>query len=321
MKALIFGLAAVLTAAPAWPEEPVTIAVRPAATVDAARITLADVAAIAGGSRPLTERLAAIDLGPAPSPGAEKEVNREFLALRLRQEKVAPQAIAWAGAERTRVERKAERVAGTTIAQAAVEHVRKALPWPDEDLVVEVTRTPADLSLPSGAGEPSYTVTVPPGSRFLGALPCSVTITRGVRVVGRTSVVLTVRVFQRLVVARHKIRGGERITKDNVRLQRTELTSLTTEALTDLADALGQEARQDIQPFAAVTRAMVSAPRVIRRGAIVSLVADMPLVQIRARGIAQEDGVVGQWIAARNADSQRVVYGRVRDAETLEVRF
>jgi flagella basal body P-ring formation protein FlgA len=320
MRAFSLGIVVLLVVA-AEAGEPLTIALRAETTVDAARVTLDDVAAVTGGSRDLAERVASIDLGPAPGPGAEREMTRQFLALRLRQARLDPRSIAWAGAERTRVARRSTRLAGATIAQAAVDHVRKVLPWPDEDLVVEVQREPADLHLPGSSHDVELEAAVPPGTRLLGAVPCSVTLTRARRVVGRTSVVLQVRVFQRLLIARRRTRMGERLTKDHVRLQRSELTSLTTDAITDLALALGQEARHDIQPFAVLTHGMLRAPRVVRRGALVTLAAETPRLRVTARGIAQRDGAVGEWIAVRNVDSQKVIYGRVRDAETVEVRF
>jgi len=50
-------------------------------------------------------------------------------------------------------------------------------------------------------------------------------------------------------------------------------------------------------------------------------VAETRLMKITARGVAQQDGSVGQWIPVVNIDSRKVVYGRVRDGETVEVSF
>jgi len=321
MRTALLGFAVLLVLPLARAEDALTIAVRPDAAVDAQRVALADVAAITGGSPALARSLGSIDLGPAPAPGAEREVTRGFLVLRLQQERLDPAAIVWTGPERTRVERRSTRLAGVTLAQVAADHVRKSLPWPDEDLSVEVVRPPADLHVAMTGQDVDYSVTLSPGARLLGTVPCSVTVAQGDRVVGRASVLLQVRVFQQLVLASRRIRAGERLTKDLVRLQRTELTNVTADGFTRLADALGQEARHDIQPFAVITQAMVSAPRVVRRGALVTLVAESATLQVRARGIAQQDGAVGEWVPVRNLDSSKIVYGRVRDAETLDVRF
>jgi len=320
MRACAFGCV-VLLASATLAQGPLTVAVRPEATVDADRVTLADVATVSGGGDGLARQFADVDLGPAPPPGAGRDLTRAFLALRVRHARLDPESLEWAGAERTHVARRVTRLAGAAIARAAVDHVRRTLPWPDEDLVVEVQREPGDLHLPGSSDAVEFQVAIPPGTRLLGSLPCSVSVTRDGREVGRTTVVLGVRVFQGLLVARRRIRAGELLTKDHVRLQRTELTGVTTDAITDLAEAFGQEARHDIQPFAVVTRGMLRPRRVVRRGAVVMLAAETACLRITARGIAQQDGAAGEWVAVRNIDSERVVYGRVRDAETVEVPF
>jgi len=321
MRVLLTAILAGLTAATCHAATALTIAQRPAAVVDGSRVALADVAAISGGTPAATERLGSIDLGPAPGAGSEREFSRDFLVRRTRQEGVDAGSVSWAGAQDTRVARRTTRLVGAVIAQAAASHVRKTLPWPDEDLVVEVAQAPRDVLVPGAASDLVLRAGLPPRTQVLGQVPCSVTIARGGRVVARSSVLLRVRVFQNLLVARRRIRRGQVLTKEHVRLQRTELTHVTTDALTSLADALGTEARHEIRPLTVLTPTMVRARRVVRRGAVVTLVAETPLLRISARGIAQQDGAVGECIAAQNIDSRKVVYGRVRDADTLEVSF
>jgi len=311
-------LAAIPTAASAGQ---LVVELRPEATLEAGRVRLGDLAAVSGGEPAVAARLRALDLGPTPPPGSTREITRAYIASRLAQLRLEPQAIAWRGAKRTRVATKVNRLPGSALARAAAAHLRRLLPWPDEDLVVEVRQAPADLVFVGPTDGLKVQVGVTPGTRLLGAVPCAVTVTRAGQLVGRTNVVLTVRVFQNLVVARRRIRQGQVLTKDDVRLQRCELKSLTTEALSDLGEVLGREARHDIQPFALITRRMLRAPRVVRRGAVVNLVAETPLMKITARGVAQQDGSVGQWIPVVNIDSRKVVYGRVRDGETVEVSF
>jgi flagella basal body P-ring formation protein FlgA len=313
-------LLALLAASVAQAAAPVTIAVRSEACVRGERITLADVAEMTGEASQMA-RLGAIDLGAAPPAGAARDVARQFLQFRLDQERVDPNSVEWAGQAQTRVTRAANLLPGTAIAKAAVDQIRKTLPWPDEDLVVEVTRAPNDLALLGSTDDLAYTVSAPAGQRFLGAVPVSVTIRRGDEAVGRASVLLEVRVFQRLVVAQRRIAPGERLTGDLLRLQRTEMTTATTDAIPDLAQVVGQEARQDIPAFAIVTRRMLGAPRIVRRGAVVTLLAEAPRMRITARGIAEQDGAAGQFISVRNVDSEKTVIGRILDAQRVQVPF
>jgi len=251
----------------------------------------------------------------------ERSVTRHALTSRLRQERIDTSGLTWAGSLTSRVSRRSSRLPGTVIGQAAADALRSQLPWPDEDLVIEVQRPPADLHLLGTTAGLRYALAVRPGQRLLGSVPVHVTIQRGDRAVGRATAVLTVRVFQRMLVARRRIRRGEVLTKDMVRLQRGELTSMHNDSVTDLADALGREARVDISAFAVVSRQALAAARVVRRGALVTLLAQRGRLRVSAHGIAEQDGAAGQLIRVRNRDSRKLVYGRVVDAQTVIVPF
>ena len=208
-----------------------------------------------------------------------------------------------------------------TIAQVAADRVRKILPWPDDDVVIEVQRAPADVVLLGTTHDLSYTVSVRPGQRLLGNVPVRVSVRRGSRVLAASGLLLRVRVFQALVVARRRIERGERLTKDHVRLQRMELTGAMQGALTTLGEALGQEARRSIPAFAVVMRRMVGPARVVRRGSRVTLLAEAAGLRVTTAGVAVEDGAVGHTIGVQNLDSRKVVYGKVVDGGTVQVRF
>ncbi|MFW6164431.1 MAG: flagellar basal body P-ring formation chaperone FlgA [Planctomycetota bacterium] len=321
MRAFACLLIFLATGAPGAGEAAVTVALRKGAVVGDGAVRLGDVAEITGEPASLVERVAAVDLGQAPQPGAPRVVSRRLLHVRLRQEHIDPGQVTWAGADAARVSRRCACVRGATIAQAAADELRQTLPWPDEDLVIEVRRPPADLHVLGSADDVRYTVALRPGQRLLGSVPVTITVTREGRAVGRATAVLGVRVFQRMLVARRRIRRGERLAKDMVRLQRGELTSATSDVATDLRQVLGAEARRDIPAFAAITDQMLAAPRVVRRGALVTLVASKGRLQVTTVGIAEQDGSVGQSIRVRNKDSQNIVHGRVLDAKTVEVPF
>ncbi len=321
MRPLAHLLLVLLTAPPPAAEPTVTVTLRQEAVVDDAALCLAHVAAVDGQPADLVERLGAVDVGRAPAPGAARSISRSFLAARLRQERIDPAQVTWAGTQATRVSRRSTCIPGAAIAQAAADEFRKALPWPDDDIVIEVHRPPADVHLLGPATDVRYAIAVRPGQRLLGLVPVDITLSREGRALGRATAMLGVRVFQRVVVARRRIRRGEVISKDLVRLQRAELSSPNDDVATDLAAVLGREARHDVPAFAALTGRALAAARVVRRGTPVMLVARRGRLRVTALGIAEQDGALGQFIPVRNRDSQKIVHGRVVDARTVEVPF
>ena len=94
----------------------VEIALRPKTVVDGTRVVVADVAEVTGTPAELVARLRALDLGPAPDPRFPRQISREYITLRLRQEHLGHHTISWRGAARARVERQTSRVPGTALA-------------------------------------------------------------------------------------------------------------------------------------------------------------------------------------------------------------
>lgn len=321
MRALGLLLLLLPLGAPTAGRPAVTVALRQAPVVGEGSVRLADVAEVTGEPASLVERVGAVALGQAPQPGLPRVISRRFLHARLRQQHIDPEQVRWAGADAARVSRRCTCLPGATIAQAAADELRETLPWPDQDLVIEVQRAPADLHVLGSADDVRYTVSLRPGQRLLGSVPVTITATREGRAIGRATAVLAVRVFQQMVMARRRIRRGEVIAKGMVRLQRGELTSATSEVAAELRQVLGAEARRDIPAFAAITAQMLAAPRLVRRGALVTLLARKGRLQVTTLGIAEQDGAQGQLIRVRNRDSQKIVHGRVLDAETVEVPF
>jgi flagella basal body P-ring formation protein FlgA len=66
---------------------------------------------------------------------------------------------------------------------------------------------------------------------------------------------------------------------------------------------------------------LVEMPPVVKRNDIVTLVAEKGLLRITAKGEVKENGRRGERIRVINLDSNKEIYARVIDANTVRVEF
>ena len=129
------------------------------------QILLGDIARIHVLDDVLQARLAQLEVGPAPIPGGSRKVNMGQVQVRMRQQRIDPAQFSFQGPTEISVTAVAERVAGSSIEQAAVEavcaHAGHALE--PEDVKVVRFDYPQGLTVPPGPVALEASV-VPPGA-------------------------------------------------------------------------------------------------------------------------------------------------------------
>lgn len=129
----------------------VRIELLPSAKLAGDTVLLGEVAYLHAGDLDLMRKLVHLPLGRAPQAGQLGVLRRDGLASWLqRHAGLAPEAIAWSGAQESRVEREASRVAGDALAEAAIAAVQQALAAAGAAAQVRVRATPRDLELAAG---------------------------------------------------------------------------------------------------------------------------------------------------------------------------
>jgi flagella basal body P-ring formation protein FlgA len=218
--------------------------------------------------------------------------------------------------------------AGTTLAAETL--VALARQWLTERLGgepqpgdIEALGTPRELLLP--AGELTLQLTQQSGSLAAGVITvlveATVTDGRGGRTVRSTTVNFKVNAVQDVVVAVRELPRKTVVAAADVRRERRPAARVPHGAVRDVAEVVGKETSRSFAPGEVLTAPSISAPLLIRRGALVSLVLEGPSFRIVARGVATEDGSLGASIRVINQSSRREVVGRVEDDRTVRVPF
>lgn len=122
-----------------------------------------------------------------------------------------------------------------------------------------------------------------------------------------------------VVVVTRAVPPGVPVSADMLALERRDLATLPAGHLDSLDAVVGRSLRRPLGPGAAVTPDTLAVSKVIKRGALVTLVGRSGSLEVRSQGKALADGGDGERIQVENLSSKRIVQGVIRDGDTVEV--
>ncbi|QPJ64441.1 MAG: flagellar basal body P-ring formation protein FlgA [Candidatus Nitrohelix vancouverensis] len=117
------------------------------------------------------------------------------------------------------------------------------------------------------------------------------------------------------------IQRGEIISHEDVEIERVRTQRPIRNVAISLEDVLGKEASRNLPAGRQIRMNSVKRPPLIEKGAHLLIVAQKGLMRITAPGTAREQGFKDSMIPVVNLQSKKIVYGRVLDANTVEVNF
>lgn len=158
---------------------------------------------------------------------------------------------------------------------------------------------------------------LPPGGKLFGKTSI------GVRCRGESPwtlyVPVTVTASQAVPVTTRTLRRGELLTADDVSLMEQPLHQLPAGYFEEVSEVIGQETTRNIQAGSTLTQAMLAAPKMIKRGQQVTLIAGSDSFEVRMNGKALSDAAVGDRLRVENLSSKKIVEGIVNNAGEVVV--
>mgnify|MGYP003700708479 CR=1 FL=1 len=148
-------------------------------------------------------------------------------------------------------------------------------------------------------------------------------LTVGVRCNGKNSwslyVPVQINYYEDVVVAARPVQRGALLTREDIRLERKNISFHADSYFTDPADLIGQEMVHSLQVGYVIRDRNLKAPVIIKRGQQVTLLAQSNSFEVRMNGKAMADGVIGQRIRVKNLRSDRIVEGVVKSSQIIYV--
>ncbi|KLJ02724.1 flagellar basal body P-ring formation chaperone FlgA [Luteimonas sp. FCS-9] len=127
----------------------------------------------------------------------------------------------------------------------------------------------------------------------------------------RLYVPVRVRRSQTVLVLARGVASGQTIAADDIVAERRDGARVAGAAVADPADAIGRSARRTLLAGSVLTAGDLVAPRLVRRGDTIALVARQAGIEVRMAGRALGDAGERERVSVENLSSRRVVQGIV----------
>ncbi|NLC55380.1 MAG: flagellar basal body P-ring formation protein FlgA [Armatimonadetes bacterium] len=266
---------------------------QPEVTVRGTQIRLGDLGVLRGDEQ-LAAQAREIVVGQAPLPGHTRDLDPNYIRIRLRQHGMDPEAITIVAPPRVRVHGAAHRVTPEEQIRQAEAAVRRLCGEVDaSDLLIEAVRPPAPLVVPEGEVE----ILADAGSAAANEGLRTVRLEVRVDGVPAATTHVTVRV-QRLTpvwVAARALVVGSQLSDADVKIERRAVSSLQRPLPADQPVA-GLRTRRALPAGAILTFGALEAVPDVRQGDTLALTVRHGAIRVRATVRALESGTLGDQI-------------------------
>jgi len=127
-------------------------------------------------------------------------------------------------------------------------------------------------------------------------------------------------ILEKVAVLSRPVARGDVLNKDMLRFESRDISRLGNNYVTEVTPLLGYRFKTAAGQGKYLVPRMLTAPRMVRRGQTVTLLAEIGGLQVRMNGTALGDGAQGRLIRVRNLASQRIIEGEVIARGTVKVR-
>lgn len=288
------------------------------ANVSSKLIHLGDIAHIKGEDSQLVETLKSVELGKAPMPGERREINTHYIGMKIRQIGIDPATLTLDIPEKIEVIRETIEISPKEIETIVKRFICKKMPWNVEQTTINISPT---KGIALSAGEISYEVVPQKREDYLGGANLSVIFMVDGTVERKLWVNAHVDVSKEVVVSNHSLSRHDTITEGDIRLEKMNLAELPADVVTDPLEVIGKRTKRAIDPNLPLKLNFLEVPPLVRRGDLVTIIAESDNLKITTQGIVSENGCKGEMVRVINTNSRKDVYARVVDSRTVAVDF
>ncbi|WP_457671608.1 flagellar basal body P-ring formation chaperone FlgA [Thiolapillus sp.] len=181
----------------------------------------------------------------------------------------------------------------------------------------EITMGRLDPRLKLAACEGPLETFLPTGGRTLGNTSIGVRCTHPKP--WTLYVPVTVNVYKQVVVATDALPRGTILSKEQIKVAKRNLAKLPQGYYVNPEKLIGMKLKRNISGGLPLTPVMVEAPRIIKRGQRVTLIAKISGITVRMPGKALAHASAGDHLQVKNLSSKRIVEGVVTSSGEVKV--
>jgi flagella basal body P-ring formation protein FlgA len=304
---------------PVVSEAVVTINVNKKSKIIKEDIALKDIASLNGDNSELINKLRDIYICRAPLPGKIKTISSQHINLRLKQNDIDMDSVLLHMTDLAEAERSSIVVDREKIEKIVKDYVVKNLIHADARVKIKNIQVRQDLTLPEG--NIIFQVVPLKEKKLSGIINLTVLFEVNGYYKQEVSARVDIEILSEVVIAKRPLPRNRIISIDDIDFVEMDITELPFNILTSSEDVVGKRTKGTINSKTVLRSDLLELPPVVRRGDVVTIIAESGCLKISARGKIKKDGHVGEVLKVENLDSKKAIYAKVVDSETVTVDF
>lgn len=297
----------------------ITVKVFERSVIKRDKIRLGKIAGIKGENPAFVRKLNDIVIGKAPLPGKSRRIDEGYIKIRLKQNHIDLSQIKLIMPGKVEVSRSYTEVSKKKIEQVISNFVLGIVPWKKESVRINKVCVRNNVVLPEG--NISYRVVPPKSSDFLGTIPLSVLFMVNGRLQKKLWATINIEVLTEMIVTKRPLKRHQLITEDHIQVKKMYLAKAKSNVVTSCEEVLGKRTKRTINANEIIRTNYIELPPLVRRGEVVTIIAESDGLRVTALGEIQRKGCRGERIRVVNLDTNKKLYARVLDSNTVKVDF
>jgi len=294
------------------------IRLKTTAEVQGANVTLGEISHIAPASEQ-ARMLAALTLFPAPEPGREAVWHAKDIKNKItNRQEISPDAIAWAGADSTRIRRASIHIGPEQIREILAGFIsRKKNYLPPADIRFKEIHLAQPFDLPAGDLDAEV---IPADPMILSSRRFTIIFRVNSRVEKNIAIQAELEAMAPVVVAADNLRRGATIQDSDITLARLDIIDLRNPCF-EPEEIIGMRTKRSVRQGSPLDRQDLELPPVIHRGELVTIFIRKGPLLVTARGTARHDAVQGEMVTVRNNNSRKEILCRADGPGLVQVEL
>ena len=208
-------------------------------SVSSGTILLGEIARIEGEDTNLRERINRVEIGRSPLPGRKRDISKDTIMCRLRQDNVDLSKISIQSSDTITVLRRCQRITKQEIKRIARSFITNNLTFVPEVVKINSVIARHEVILPTG--EIKYSVIVPEYGSLVGKVHFTIVFEVDGTVEGSVLVNADVEVLTQVVVAARRLKRYHVVLEDDVKLENRRVRNI--HAITNLDEVIGKRTK------------------------------------------------------------------------------
>src|SRR3989338_2178014 len=296
-----------------------TINVIDSPSVSGEVIYLKDISEISGNSNDIVNRLRDIKIGYSPLPGESQMITEDFLILCIKRERIAVEDIKLNSPQRINISRKYFEFTPQQLKEAIEDFVENKKDVSKGRIIVDNVAYKGRIILPTP--DFSYEINADGSLNSSGRKFFNIAFKTDGNIIKGLNVAADLRIMVPSVIAVNHIKKGETISEKDIQIEDRAIGRDASQIVTDLRDILDKQAMVDIERGEVITTNSAETMTLVSQGDVVNIVAESDMFRVAVKGVVRDKGRRGELVKVLNTSSNKVIYAKIIDSNTVKVEF